>query len=171
MKVDLTKLENARTSFDFILNPFEIDLESEEIKLLEDVKVTGNLTKHIAQTDVEGDISSKIEIDCSRCLNKIESELKFEFSAAFVAPEHYTEQNEKELDSDELEVSIIENEEIDLKELVREQVLLAMPTQILCKDDCKGLCGVCGANKNLIDCKCIEKEIDPRWSALKNFKK
>lgn len=171
MRVDLTKLEDSRTSFNFTLKPSEIDLEDEELKLIDDVKIEGKLTKHIAQTDVEGEISTQIEIDCSRCLNKVESFLDFPFSAAFVTPENYTEQTEKELDLAELEVSIIENEEIDLNELAREQILLAVPSQVLCTDDCKGLCRVCGANKNLIDCKCEEKEIDPRWAALKNFKK
>jgi uncharacterized protein len=171
MKVDLAKLEDSRTSFDFILHPSEIDLEDEEINLIDEVKVKGKLTKHIAQTDVEGEISTKFEIECSRCLKKIESDLDTEFSAAFVSPDNYTKQSEKELDSDELEVSIIENEEIDLKELVREQILLAVPAQVFCKDDCKGLCRVCGADKNLIDCNCEQKEIDPRWAALKNFKK
>lgn len=171
MKIDLTKPENARTSFDFVLKPTEMDLEGEEIQITGDVKVKGNLTKHIVQTDVEGEIFTQVEIECSRCLNKVESELEVPFMAAFVSPENYTEQNEKELDSNELEVSIIENEEIDLKELVREQILLAVPAQVLCKDDCKGLCRVCGADKNLIDCNCEEKENDPRWAALKNFKK
>ncbi len=171
MRVDLTKLEDARTSFDFTLKPTEIDFEGEEFVLTNEVKIEGKLTKHIAQTDIEGEISTKIEVECSRCLNKVESNLDFPFTAAFVTPENYTEQIEKELAFDELEVSIIENEEIDLAELVREQILLAVPTQIYCREDCKGLCRICGANKNLIDCKCEEKEIDPRWAALKNLRK
>jgi uncharacterized protein len=171
MRVDLTKLENSRISFDFVLKPSDIDLDDEEINLIDEIKVRGNLTKGIAQTDVEGGISTKIEIECSRCLKKTESDLDIDFKAGFVAPENYTEQVEKELDLTELEVSIIENEEINLKELVREQILLSVPAQFFCREDCKGLCDVCGADKNLIDCKCEEKEFDPRWSALKNFKK
>lgn len=171
MRVDLAKLENSRTSFDFVLKASEIDLEDEEINLIDGIKVQGNLTKGIAQTDVEGEISTVFEIECSRCLKMVENSLEFPFTAAFVAPEHYTGQLEKELDSGELDVSLLETDEIDLKELVREQILLAVPVQVLCREDCKGLCRICGADKNLIDCKCEEKEIDPRWSALKNFKK
>ncbi len=171
MIVDLTKLENSRISFDFILKAGEVEIETEEIDIVGDVKVRGSLTKHIAQTDVEGEILTKIEIECSRCLKKTESDLDIDFKAGFVAPENYTEQIEKELDINELEISIVENEEIDLKELVREQILLNVPAQFFCREDCKGLCGVCGADKNLIDCNCEEKKFDPRWSALKNFKK
>ncbi len=171
MRVDLTKLEKSRISFDFVLKPTEINLKGEEINLIDEIKVQGNLTKGIAQTDVEGEISTVFEIECSRCLKKVENSLEFPFTAAFVTPEHYTEQIEKELDLGELDVSIIETEEIDLKELVREQILLNVPVQVFCREDCKGLCRICGADKNLIDCKCEEKEFDPRWSALKNFKK
>lgn len=171
MKVDLAKLENVRTSLEFIFKAEEIELESDEVKLIDDVKFQGELVKHIAQNDLNGEIRTKVELECSRCLNKLESSLEIPFEAKFVSPENYTELKEKELDSEELEVSIIETNEIDLTEFVREQILLAVPAQSFCKEDCKGLCLKCGANKNLIDCKCEEKEIDPRWSALKNFKK
>jgi uncharacterized protein len=69
-----------------------------------------------------------------------------------------------------LEIAILESNNIDVAELVREQILLNLPEQVFCAEDCKGLCPQCGANRNLIDCKCEEKEIDPRWAALKNLK-
>jgi uncharacterized protein len=72
--------------------------------------------------------------------------------------------------NDDLDVSIYDGEKIDLTDLVREQILLDLPTQILCQEDCKGLCQKCGANLNEVNCNCEENEIDPRWSALKNLK-
>ena len=52
----------------------------------------------------------------------------------------------------------------------RAQVLLLnLPEQVLCKEDCKGLCPECGTNLNLKDCDCGDKDIDPRWAALKNL--
>ncbi len=169
MIVDLSKLESSRAEYEFELASDEIDFEGEEIELKSDVKVSAKLEKHIAQTEIEGEISTMLEIDCSRCLTQVENDLKIPFSAAFVTPENYSQNKEKELDAEELDVSVIENEEIDLAELVREQILLAIPAQFLCREDCKGLCPVCGGNKNLIDCNCKFEEIDPRWSALKNI--
>lgn len=169
MIVDLGTLETSRAFYEFEITPDELDFEGEDVELKSIVKVSSNLEKHIAQIDVDGTIAAKVEIGCSRCLSKVEIELEIPFTAAFVTPEHYSGHREKELDSSELDVSIIENEEIDLKELAREQILLAIPAQFLCTDDCKGLCAICGANKNLIDCKCKFEEIDPRWSALKNI--
>jgi uncharacterized protein len=70
----------------------------------------------------------------------------------------------------DLDVDAITSDELDLKEVVREQILLNLPEQEFCGEDCKGLCQKCGTNLNLIDCKCEETEIDPRWAALKNLK-
>lgn len=170
MIVDLTTLKNSLFSFDFALTPEEINLESEEATLKNVVKTQGNLKKGIAQVDVKGEIFADIEIECSRCLASAESSLEIAFDAAFVSPENYTEAKEAELGVEDLEVSIIEDDQIDLTELVREQILLNLPTQIFCQENCQGLCPKCGANRNLIDCKCKEKEVDPRWKVLGDLK-
>jgi uncharacterized protein len=170
MILDLIKLEKSPYPFEFSLSPEEIDLDSDEAKLKNAVNVKGTLTKHIAQTDVEGIISTQTEVECSRCLQAIEQKLEFPFHAAFVTKENYTQAKEAELKAEDLDVSVFEGDKINLTELVREQILLNLPEQVFCREDCKGLCEKCGANRNLIDCKCIEKEIDPRWSALKNLK-
>lgn len=170
MVIDLFTLGNSPKSFEFSLEAQEIDLESEEAILKSAVNIKGIVTKHIAQTDVEGTISTKTELECTRCLEKVERKLEFNFEAAFVTPENYTQAKEAEINAKDLDISIIEGNEIDLNELVREQILLNLPEQVFCREDCKGLCEKCGANRNLIDCKCIEKEVDPRWAALKNLK-
>ncbi|MDQ3375160.1 MAG: DUF177 domain-containing protein [Acidobacteriota bacterium] len=169
MIVDLVTIRDADISFDFILKPDEIDLDSDEAKLKHEIKVKGSLKKGIAQTDVQGNIDARVEIECSRCLQTAEQSLEFPFNATFVTPEHYTDEKEAELKADDLDVSIIEDDKIDLKELVREQILLAIPVQVLCREDCRGLCQKCGASRNLIDCNCEEKEIDPRWQSLREL--
>ncbi|MDQ3181629.1 MAG: DUF177 domain-containing protein [Acidobacteriota bacterium] len=170
MKVDLTTLEDLQTSFDFTLAPGEIDLEGDAGRLKNEVRAQGKLKKGIAQTDIEGKIFADVELECNRCLQPTKSSLKIPFKAVFVTPENYTQEKEAEINAEDLEVSIFEGDKIDLGELVREQILLNLPTQRFCRENCQGLCQRCGANRNLIDCKCEEKEIDPRWSALKNFK-
>lgn len=97
--------------------------------------------------------------------------LEIPFKVSYVAEEHYAQAKEAEIRNEDLEVAVYENEEINLSELVREQILLNLPTQAFCREDCKGLCQKCGANKNLKSCDCEEKDIDPRWSALKDLKR
>ena len=169
MIVDLHTIEDSRATFEFTIEPSEIDLQNEDAEITTATEVSGNIRKGIVQTEVEGEIKTGVRFECSRCLTEAEKDLEIPFSAVFVVPEHYTEETEKELDENELDVSMFEGDKIDLKELVREQIGLNLPTKVFCKEDCKGLCQKCGANKNLIDCKCEENEIDPRWKALEDF--
>ena len=59
---------------------------------------------------------------------------------------------------------------IEWGEIVRQQLLLVVPIAPRCKDDCKGLCPVCGCDRNTEICACVTKQTDPRWDALKNIK-
>ncbi|MEP6903823.1 MAG: DUF177 domain-containing protein [Actinomycetota bacterium] len=170
MIVELPTAENLILPFDFEIRADEIDLDDEPLKLKDSIKVEGEIKKGIVQTDVRGKISAEIALECTRCLQGTEQNFEISFAAAFVTPEHYTQAKEAELNTDDLDVSVFEGDLIDLTELVREQILLNLPEQVFCREGCKGLCEKCGANRNLIDCKCIEKEVDPRWAALKNLK-
>lgn len=169
MIVDITKLEKPVLNFDFSLSPETIDLESENAKLISAVEVKGKLAKSIVTVTVEGEISGVAEMECTRCLQTVEHKLHIPFNTEFVTAENYTAAKEAELQEQDLDTAVYEGDKIDLTELVREQILLNLPEQVFCTENCRGLCEKCGANRNLIDCNCIEKEIDPRWSALKNL--
>ncbi len=170
MIIDLITVKKSPHNFAFSIAPGEIDLESDAAKLKNNVEITGVLTTHIVQTDIEGEIAAEVEVECSRCLLATDKKLTIQFNVSYVAPENYSAEKESELGADDLQISIFDGTKIDIKELVREQILLNLPEQVFCQNDCKGLCGECGANRNLIDCNCIEKEVDPRWAALKNLK-
>ena len=170
MVIDLITLEKSPFPFSHSFSPDEIDLDIETVRLKNAVEIEGELTKKIVQTDVKGKIFAEVETDCSRCLLAAELKLEISFEAAFVTVENYTEAKEAELKKDDLDVSIFSGDKIGLAELVREQILLNLPEQAFCREDCKGLCQKCGANQNLLDCNCEEKEVDPRWQGLRDFK-
>src|SRR5687767_8552331 len=117
MIIDLITLENSPREFDFELTPEEIDLEGEAAKLGSAANIKGKLTKHIAQTDVEGTITAELEIECTRCVEKIDKRFEIPYEAAFVAPENYTQAIEAELKAEDLDVSVLEGNEIDMTEL------------------------------------------------------
>lgn len=170
MIVDLSQLKDTQTDFDFSFPANEIELETDAARLKNTVRVKGKIIKQSVQTKVAGEIFADAELDCSRCLQPIEKQLEIAFDSGFVTPEFYTQATEAELRADDLEVSLFEGDKINLTELAREQILLDLPAQVFCGEDCKGLCQKCGANRNLIDCNCVEKEIDPRWAKLKELK-
>ena len=74
-----------------------------------------------------------------------------------------------ELTEAEMSVSVFDGQAIDVDEMVKEQILLAVPTRMLCREDCKGICPECGTDLNVGECKCVKDDIDPRWAALKNL--
>ena len=170
MIIDLFQLSEPTFDFNYEIPPAEIHLEEETARLEKSVKIAGSLRKGIAQTDVQGNIRAEVEIDCTRCLSSAKAPLDFPFKVTYVTEENYTQDPEAELRADDLDVAVYDGEKIDLSELAREQILLNLPTQFLCREDCRGLCAKCGADKNTVNCSCEEKEIDPRWSGLKDLR-
>ena len=167
MYIDLTKLSDGFKKFD---EKIEVELNEESARILEPIRIFGQLKKGIVQVDIEGEIEANIEMECSRCLSPIESLLEIPYKVGYITEEHYTKEKERELHGDELELAIYDGEKIDLTELAAEQILLNVPTQFFCQENCQGLCPKCGANLNTNSCSCETKEIDPRWSALKKLK-
>lgn len=169
MIVDLASVPGS-ASYDFRFPAEEIDLEMPGVVLKGDVHVKCEIVRHIVETDVTGSIVTEAEIDCKRCLQPVPEKLEIPFEANFVASESFSSESELELRESDLGLDVFENDQIDLKELAREQIMLNLPEQVLCRPDCKGLCERCGANRNIADCRCREDEIDPRWAALKGLK-
>ncbi len=169
MIVDLVKLEGLNNRFEFSISADGLDFETENVRLKSDIAVSCEIIRNIPKTDVTGTISVAAEIDCTRCLIPIEQLIAFSFEATYVPSEELLREGEAELDTADLDVDVLDGNELDMREVVREQILLNLPDQIFCDDECKGLCQKCGANLNLIDCSCEETEIDPRWAALKKL--
>lgn len=170
MIIDLINLKKFPHDFEFEVSPSEVDFGDENFTVTDSIQIKGELRKGIAQTDINGVISADITIECTRCLQPVERSLEIPFKVTYVTLENYTEEKEAELRDDDLDVAVFGGDKIELNDLVREQVLLNVPIQIFCKENCQGLCEKCGANRNLIDCKCEESEIDPRWAVLKNLR-
>lgn len=103
---------------------------------------------------IELNIKLKTKMKCSRCLDDFDYELKTEVS------EKYNLDDAQE---------IIENDNINLTELIRENILINIPIKAICDVSCKGLCPICGKNKNIQSCNCDSEQFDPRLSILSNF--
>jgi uncharacterized protein len=93
---------------------------------------------------VTGHVSTKMRFTCGRCLESYEKPYEADFQQVF---------------SSDLK-------EIDLANDIQEVVYIDLPINPVCREDCKGLCPVCGKNRNELACKCKDTESDPRWAAL-----
>ena len=170
MIVDLAEIEGAARPFNFNVAAAELDLADTDLTFKDGVQASGEIIKTAAEVKVTGSITGDAVLDCTRCLQPVEQKLTFDFEANFVTPENFTADKEREVPVEDLDTDILDSDRIDLKDVVREQILLNLPEQVFCRTDCKGLCPKCGTNRNLIDCKCDLNESDPRWAALKDFR-
>ena len=114
---------------------------------------------------VTGTLQTEVVMSCSRCLNKTVYPLDLVFHERFTQGLEETDHDDEEED-----IIYIESDRIDLKPHIEENVLLALPFIPLCDEQCKGLCPVCGTNRNEISCGCSTEKIDPRLAALADLK-
>ncbi len=119
---------------------------------------------------VEGSVKISVSLKCSRCLREFPYPLDLTFRDEYNPAEEMSKEYEKELTNKELDLSFYNNDEIDITEIVKEQVLLSLPMKPLCKSVCQGICPNCGKDLNVGKCQCKIKETDPRLAPLKKFK-
>jgi uncharacterized metal-binding protein YceD (DUF177 family) len=131
----------------------------------------GELRGHVERGDdetvhVRGHLSARVGLQCGRCLEPfslgIEQELELFFLPHRADQE---EEDEVEVSEREMVVGYYRDNRLDLGEIVREQIFLALPLKRLCALECRGLCPSCGANRNTRSCDC-RPEPDPRLSPL-----
>ncbi len=145
-------------------------LDRPELVGLSPIEWQGSLTFNDPGFLLQGDLSYRQTLLCTRCLKEFEepavSDLRLLVEAGGVAGAP----GERQLDEDELGVVTVTGEELDTEPLILEQVLLNLPMKPLCRPDCKGLCPRCGADRNVEACGCEVETTDPRWSGLAELK-
>ncbi len=119
---------------------------------------------------IKGSLSTSLEWACARCLEPVLLDVKRDFDLLYRPLGADAGRSELSVTAAEAEVSYYEGEGLLLEDVLREQVLLAVPLKALCRDDCKGLCPHCGKNLNSGQCSCAEPVEDPRWNALKEIR-
>jgi uncharacterized protein len=121
------------------------------------------------QVLVRGAVEAPLLHECRRCLTPVHRTLKAEVALVWTDPGEAG----AESDDDSEEVRVLEPGvgEIDLGEAVREELILAAPAYVLCREDCKGLCPRCGADLNEGPCECVDDDRDPRWDPLRTLER
>ena len=172
MRIEVENLKDKAEAFSHSYAPEEVELEDEAARLVAPAEVNGSASRKGEEVRLRGKIATEIELLCGRCLAPARSPLELEFDTRFIPQsEAAGETDNVELLTEDMGLAAFEGDSIDLDELVREQILLALPTRHLCREDCKGLCQKCGADLNAGDCSCEQGETDPRWAALADFKR
>jgi uncharacterized protein len=115
-------------------------------------------------------LSYEQSLMCNRCLQPIVEHVEPEVELMIVVERPRAVAGEHELKEDELGVLTVAEEILETDPILLEQLQLNVPMKPLCRPDCKGLCPVCGADRNTVECSCGEPAGDSRFAALAAFK-
>lgn len=152
------------------INEFESVVSSADYDLAESKFYPNTIRLHIFVDKLENiyrfkiTVSTKAVFTCDRCLEDYKSDFKQTIEQIY-------QLGESGLESDEIELLPHNAKEIDISQAIRDVFILNRPIQLLCREECKGLCTRCGTNLNVRLCHCQADNVDPRLEKLKSLLK
>jgi len=170
MIISLARMPADGLTFKHQYQAGELDTSDYEFELKAPPLVTGRVDRAGMGMRLRGQINTELSAPCDRCLKEVVTPAEIPFDL-FYAPGDpgAGHTGEHELRERDLDFAVYENDEINLDELVIEQLELSLPSRVLCREECRGLCSQCGADLNTERCEC-KTPVDPRWQALANLK-
>src|SRR5215467_6593383 len=179
MFIKIKELELRKIVFDENFAPGTIDL-GEDIRQKTPVHAGGRAElireNRGAKETVEdirlvGNLSTQVELHCARCLEPVERTVNESFDLLYRPQGVDRRGDEVSISRAETEIGYYQGEGVLLEDVLKEQILLALPVKQICRTDCKGLCPQCGRNLNVESCDCETTMSDPRWAALEDIRK
>src|ERR1039457_1261845 len=174
MNFKVSELEKEPIDFDLQLAPGAVAL-GDEAEQQGGLAASGHaevLHEHRGPRDIVADIRLKghfagnFQVPCARCVEPVGIPIEAELDLIFRPVGADSSAAERAITAPETEIGYYQKDSLSLEDVLREQVLLALPVRTLCKPDCKGLCPRCGGNRNNQVCSCDVGPSDPRWHAL-----
>ena len=173
MFLSIKEMELRKIRFDETFAPRDLDFEQDEIWLAGPLHAQGTaelLANTEGEVRIQGRFDVRMEAECDRCLGRAQFPLDTRFDLFYRPMSFIARDEEVEIDEGEAELGFYEGGGMELEDILREQILLAMPMQRVCREDCKGICPSCGGNRNETPCDCPAERTDSRWSALQGLK-
>src|SRR5450631_349633 len=165
-------LEVRASRFDTEIAVGVIDYQDPKLRQVGPLRTAGEaklVMGSLGEIRVSGHVEVSMEADCDRCLEPAPVSVDSDFELLYrPITEGYGD--EKEIDSGEAEMGFYEGNGLELNDVLREFVLLTLPMQRVCRESCKGICPLCGQNRNQEECQCHAETSDDRWAALKSLK-
>ncbi len=164
MKIDVSDLKKKKSAHKTIDLDVELDgftYDYEYIRIVEPIQFRGQLDMLGEFFELQGKITGTIELTCSRCLVKYPHELNIEVDEKF--------SNDQEAVDKDDDIVFMDSDTLDITEIVLGNIILSLPIKRLCKENCRGLCPICGTDLNTSPCTCVAEDVDPRLAKLKDF--
>ena len=183
MLLSIKEMEVRKIAFAETWQPGEIDFSDAGVEQAGPLKAEGvaELLPHSGEeVRVHGKVDTTLETECDRCLGRAQFPVAASFDLFYKPVDTDMTAEEVALDEGEAEMGFYELPGLVLEDILREQLLLQLPMQRVCSQACKGICPVCGVNRNEVICGCDavrgqvsaggHAAIDERWKALKDLK-
>ena len=170
MFLSVKELELRKISFDQVFEPGQIGFTGEDLEQSSPLHAIGSaelLPDSGGQMHVHGSYTVEMSAQCDRCLAPVRFPLKADLDLYYRPASDVPQEEEVKIDAGEAEIDFYEDG-LELEDILREQVLLALPMQRVCSETCKGICSGCGKNRNETACDC-KPVVDDRWAALRNL--
>jgi uncharacterized protein len=169
MRLDLTRVQGPREHVERSYPAEALDTREDDFRVSREIALALDVEPKSPGYRLVGRVASELELPCSRCLEPFRWPVEAAFDLLYLPASANTGEGEREVGADELNAAFYHDDAVDLAQLVREQFYLSLPMKPLCRDDCKGLCPVCGANHNHGPCSCDTRWEDPRLAQLKGL--
>lgn len=174
LRIDVRELERRPVEFDLSFAPSALHLP-DPWNPVSELRAEGRaelLDPNGSRTiRVRGQLEGRIEGECGRCLTTFELQADQPFDLYFYPIEMIAASEETAVSGDDLDYGFYEDGGVLLSEVVAEQLQLWLPMRPLCREDCRGICVQCGANRNEGECSCPDRPVDPRWESLEKLKR
>jgi len=172
MFLSVKEMELRKIRFDETFQAGQIDFSGEDLEQASPLHAVGS-AELLANTDgelrIQGRLTVEMAAQCDRCLARARFPLEAAFDLFYRPMSCIARDEEVQIDEGESEIGFYEDGGIEIEDILREQVLLALPMQRVCSEVCKGICPVCGRNRNETECDCRISDIDDRWGALRKL--
>jgi uncharacterized protein len=171
--VDLKDLVDEKVSLLGSFEPGDIDFSRDSIRQAASLDWNATAQRAGGEIRINGSLKTTIEMMCSRCLEPARQDINKSFDLFFRQRDElmFDEDQEIELTEKETQTAFFTGTQLAIGEILREQVLLALPMKALCAVDCKGLCPTCGTNLNSGACNCRAEQFSPHMDMLLELKK
>jgi uncharacterized protein len=148
-------------------SPAFFHFEVKDVSWQGPVEWTGELQRFGRDVICRGTARAGVVQPCSRCLRDVDIDLEAETTFTFVPKSAQdVEGEEVEVESQDPDFYVYQEGRLTLRDPVRDSLIMTIPLQPVCREDCKGLCSTCGADLNEGACDCAQEAFDPRWEAL-----
>ncbi len=171
MFIDINEIEREGVSFDLSLDLSDVTGPGGEGLRVIGTRLAGRAEKGDLGVALRARLEAKVEFECSRCTEPFTVDMAFTFALTLVPEATEFATGETRIEEEDASLFYTREHKADLVQIATEQIYLNLPLKPVCKDECKGLCPQCGANRNCSACGCAGETLDPRLAPLLQFKK